>query len=139
MKIIDIRKKLDSNEAYRIYLYMVSNKLGDFAQSSLEHIKILANNYGIKIINLSLDDLTKYIFDSRKSTESQFMLSKDDFLSFDGDNKSTKKSFIAKMSLVDVVRIFSSDEQLTHKYNLEDDDEINGAKLDISLLKLPTP
>lgn len=133
-KIIDIRKKLDSNEAYRIYLYMVSNKLGDFAQSSLEHIRILANNYGIKIINLSLDDLTKYIFDSRKSTESQFMLSKDDFLSFDGDNKSTKKSFIAKMSLVDVVRIFSSDEQLTHKYNLEDDSEIDSAKLDISLL-----
>lgn len=76
---MDIRKKLDSNEAYRIYLYMVSNKLGEFAESSLEHIKVLANNYGIKIINLSLDDLTKYIFDSRKSTESQFMLSKDDF------------------------------------------------------------
>ena len=133
-KIMDIRKKLDSNEAYRIYLYMVSNKLGEFAESSLEHIKVLANNYGIKIINLSLEDLTKYIFDSRKSTESQFMLSKDDFLSFDGDNKSTKKSFIAKMSLVDVVRIFSSDEQLTHKYNIEDDSEIEGAKLDISLL-----
>lgn len=83
---------------------------------------------------MSLEDLTKYIFDSRKSTESQFMLSKDDFLSFDGDNKSTKKSFIAKMSLVDVVRIFSSDEQLTHKYNIEDDSEIEGAKLDISLL-----
>lgn len=133
-KIIDIRKKLDSNEAYRIYLYMVSNKLGDFAQSSIEHIKVLANNYGIKIINLSLDDLIKYIFDRRKATESQFMLSKDDFLSFEGDNKSTKKSFIAKMSLVDVVRIFSSDEQLAHKYNLEDDCEINDAKLDISLL-----
>lgn len=38
------------------------------------------------------------------------------------------------MSLVDVVRIFSSDEQLTHKYNIEDDSEIEGAKLDISLL-----
>lgn len=133
-KIQDIRKKLNSNEAYRIYLYMVSNKLGDFAQGSIGHIRVLANNYGIKIINLSLDDLTKYIFDGRRATECQFMISKDDFLSFDGDNKSTKKSFIAKMSLVDVVRIFSNDEVLTKKYNLEDDGEILNVKLDVSLL-----
>lgn len=133
-KIVDIRKKLNSNEAYRIHLYMVSNKLGAFARSSIEHIKVLANNYGIKIINLSLDDLTKYIFDRRKATESKFMLAKDDFLSFDGDNKSTKKSFIAKMSLVDVVRVFSNDDALTKKYNLEDDNEIINAKLDVSLL-----
>lgn len=133
-KILDIRKKLDSNEAYRIYLYMVSNKLGNFAQSSLEHIKVLTSNYGIKIINLSLDNLTKYIFDKKRKSESQFMLSKDDFLSFEGDNKSTKKSFIAKMSLVDVVRIFSDDDNLTYKYNLENDNEIIDAKLDVSLL-----
>lgn len=73
-KILDIRKKLDSNEAYRIYLYMVSNKLGNFAQSSLEHIKVLTSNYGIKIINLSLDNLTNYIFDKKRKSESQFML-----------------------------------------------------------------
>ena len=133
-KIMGIRKKLDSNESYRIYLYMVSNKLGDFAKTSLEHIRVLANNYGIKIINLSLEDLTKYLFDSRKMTESRLILSKDDFLSFNGDNKSTKKSFIAKMSLIDVVRIFSSDENLAQKYNLEDDSEILDTKLDISLL-----
>lgn len=133
-KIMAIRKKLQSNDTYRIYLYMVSNRLGGFADNSLEHIKIIANNYGIKIINFSLDDLTKYIFDSRKSTESKFMLSKDDFLSFEGDNKSTKKSFIVKMSLVDIVRILSSDNSLALKYNIEEDRDILNAKLDMSLL-----
>lgn len=44
-KIIAIRKKLQYNDTYRIYLYMVSNRLGGFAESSLAHIKILANNY----------------------------------------------------------------------------------------------
>ncbi len=133
-KILNIRKKLNSNDTYRIYLYMVSNKLGDFAENSLEHISVLMNNYGIKILNLSLDDLTKYVFNSRKTTESKFMLSKDDFLSFEGDNKSTQKSFIAKVSLVDVVRIFSQNEELAVKYNIEDDHDIAGSRLNISLL-----
>lgn len=133
-KIINIRKKLNSNDSYRIYLYMVSNKLGDFSANSLEHIEVLKNNYGIKIVNFSLDDLTKYIFDARKMTESKFMISKDDFLSFEGDNKSTKKSFIAKVSLVDIVRMFSQNEELAKKYNLEDDTEVIDSKFDISLL-----
>lgn len=38
------------------------------------------------------------------------------------------------MSLVDVVRIFSDDDNLTYKYNLENDNEIIDAKLDVSLL-----
>lgn len=113
---------------------MVSNKLGDFPTNSLEHIKVLCNNYGIKIVNLSLDNLTEYLFDKRKNTESKFMLSKDDFLSFEVDNKSTQKSFIAKISLIDIVRIFSNSIDLTNKYNLEDDTEVLDCNLNISLL-----
>jgi len=133
-KILEIRKKLKTNETYKIYLYMVSNKLGGFSNNSLDHIKVLMNNYDMEVINLSLDDLTKYIFNPRKTSESKFMISKDDFLSFEGDNKSTKKSFIAKTSLVDVVRIFSTDENLALQYNLEEDTDILRSKLNISLL-----
>lgn len=132
--ILEIRSKLESNETYKIVLYMVSNQLGDFAPNSAPHIQTLMNNYGINIVNLSLDDLAKYIFEPNLTSESKFVLSKDDVLSFDGDSKSTKKSFVAKVSLIDVVRMLSIDKSLAVKYNLEDDLDILGAEMDTSLL-----
>ncbi|MCL2222777.1 MAG: AIPR family protein [Oscillospiraceae bacterium] len=132
--ILDIRNKLESNDTYKITLYMVTNQLGDFAPSSTPHINILMENYGINIINLSLGDLTKYIFEPLRTVESKIMLSSGDFLSFDDDSKSTKKSFVAKISLVDVVRMLTSDKKLALNYKLEDDNSILGAEIDTSLL-----
>jgi len=62
------------------------------------------------------------------------MISSGEFLSFQSDDRTTKKSYILKMSLVDLIRITSNNEALSNNYSLENDEEILNVSIDYSLL-----
>lgn len=133
-KILEVRELLDSNMICNITLYMVSNEAKGYAQTSNTYINILEKNYGMKIINISLDDIIGFFNTPKDDQQSKFIISSNDFLSFESDEKSTKKSYIIKMSLIDLIRITCTNSKLAKEYNLEDDNSVEDCILDFSLL-----
>lgn len=133
-KILQIRELLESNMVCNITLYMVSNEAKGYATNSNKYIEILESSYGMKVINISLDDIIGFFNALNDEQESKFMISPNDFLSFENDEKSTKKSYIIKMSLIDLIRIICNNEMLANDYSLEDDHLIDDCMLDFSLL-----
>lgn len=133
-QINSIITHLNTNKVCNIYMYMVSNEAQGFAPSSNEYIKILEKSYGMQIINISLDDIVSFYNTKNENHKSSFMISPNEFLSFQSDEKSTQKSYILKLSLLDVIRISSYNQDLANNYGIEDDDQIIDSKIDLSLL-----
>ncbi|SHH74443.1 AIPR family protein [Clostridium grantii] len=133
-KINEIIKQLNSNKICNIYMYMVSNEAKAFSANSNEYIKILEKSYGMKVVNISLDDIISFFNEKREDRKSSFMITPNEFLSFQCDEKSTQKSYILKLSLLDLIRITSDNEILSNNYFIEDDQEILNSRLDFSLL-----
>ncbi|WP_145140240.1 AIPR family protein [Paenibacillus sp. Y412MC10] len=133
-QINNIIHHLNSNKVCNLYMYMVSNEALGFAPSSNDFIKILEKNYGMQLINISLDDIVSFYNTKKDSHKSSFMISPTEFLSFQSDEKSTQKSYILKLSLLDVIRISSNNQDLANNYAIEDDDQIVDSKIDLSLL-----
>ena len=120
-KIVQIRDLLESNMVCNMTLYMVSNEANGYAKNSDEYIDLLEKSYGMKIINISLDDIIGFFNILKDDQQSKFMISPNDFLSFENDEKSTKKSYIIKMSLIDLIRITCNNKDLANTYYMEDD------------------
>ncbi len=133
-KIKKIRALLSSNNICNLVLYMVSNEAKGYNITTNEYLKMLEESYGMKIINLSLDEIIGFFSELKTDQKCKFMISRDDCFPFDADEKSTKKSYIIKMPLVDLIRITSSNFLLANKYNSENDQEIDGCTLDLSVL-----
>lgn len=132
--LLKINSLLNSNAMCNIILYMISNEANGFNRSSNHYIELLEKNYGMKIQVISLDDIIGFLIPSRSTKESKFVVGSEDFLSFQKDDLSTQKSYVVKMSLVDLVRITSDDDELGEFYNLEDDNAIANSRLDFALL-----
>lgn len=133
-KIVQIRDLLESNMVCNMTLYMVSNEANGYAKNSDEYIDLLEKSYGMKIINISLDDIIGFFNILKDDQQSKFMISPNDFLSFENDEKSTKKSYIIKMSLIDLIRITCNNKDLANTYYMEDDNLVDDCVLDFSLL-----
>lgn len=133
-KINEIIQHLNSNKICNINMYMVSNEGSSFASNSNEYIKILEKNYGMKVVNISLDDIISFFNVKKDGRKSSFIISPNEFLSFQSDEKSTQKSYILKLSLLDLIRITSDNESLSNNYSIENDEELLDSRLDFSLL-----
>lgn len=54
----------------------------------------------------------------KENHNSRFLIDNNDFLQFQSDEKSTQKSYIIKLSLLELIRITSSDSSIAKKiYN----------------------
>ncbi|UED78384.1 AIPR family protein [Lysinibacillus sp. CD3-6] len=133
-QINKIISHLNSSKICNISMYMVSNEAKGFSSSSNEYLKLLESNYGMKIINISIDDIIGFYNTKNQDSKSAFMISQNEFLSFQSDEKSTQKSYILKLSLLDLIRISSNNKDLSNNYSIENDEEILSSQLDFSLL-----
>lgn len=124
---------LNSNKICNISMYMVSNEAKGFAANSNEYIDLLENNFGMKIINISLDEIMSF-YNTKAENQSTFLISQNEFLSFQSDENSTQKSYIVKLSLLDLIRITAINSELANNYSLENDEILLDSQLDLSLL-----
>jgi hypothetical protein len=129
-----VRKLIYSNKICNLVLYVISNEANGFNVKTNKIINVFEKNYGMKIKTISLDDIVGYFVPCRSEKTSQFIVSPNDFLSFEMDSSTTQKSYILKMSLLDLIRITCVDTELGKNYSMEDDTRLIGAKLDFGLL-----
>ena len=132
--LLKIHRLLNSNTLCNIVLYVVSNEASGFSPGTNGYVELLERTYGMKVRTISLDDIMAFIVPSRGRKESKFVVGPNDFLIFEPDDLSTQRSYTIKMSLADLIRITSINDELCLKYNIEDDTCIKDAKLDYALL-----
>lgn len=129
-----ISRCLNSNRLCNIELYMVSNENKTFTEDAEKYLGLLQQHFGIRIKAIALDDVIGYFDMKKKSSPCKFMISPNDFLVFQQNELSTQKSYIVKLSLLDLIRITCSDVELKKEYSNEDDNKLLNVKLDYALL-----
>lgn len=129
-----IYRYLNSNRLCNIELYMVSNENKTFTEEAEKYLGLLQQHFGIRIKAIALDDVIGYFDMKKQSSPCKFMISPNDFLVFQQNELSTQKSYIVKLSLLDLIRITCNDMELKTEYGNEDDEKLLNVKLDYALL-----
>ncbi len=125
---------LNSNRLCNIELYMVSNENKTFTEDADKYLGLLQKHFGIRIKAIALDDVIGYFDMKKESSPCKFIISPNDFLVFQQSELSTQKSYIVKVSLLDLIRITCNDTDLKIGYDNEDDRKLLNVKLDYTLL-----
>lgn len=125
---------LNSNRLCNIELYMVSNENKTFTEDTDRYLGLLQKHFDIRIKTIVLDDVIGYFDMKKDSSPCKFMILPNDFLVFQQNELSTQKSYIVKMSLLDLIRITCNDTVLKIQYDNEDDRKLLNVKLDYTLL-----
>lgn len=132
-KTEDIFSCLDSNDEWRISLYVVSNENKTLSIEDDNLIR-LKDIYGVEIITIGLNELRSFISDRPESINAKVILEKDALMSYSESNLDSRKSYIIRLNLVDLIRMTSSDSSLREDCNIEDSGRISSTDLAIGCL-----
>ena len=131
-KLKEIIGYLNSDEVWEIELYMISNDNNplSIADPTISQFK---EHFGMEVNTIVLDDIVAYISDFPDDLSAKFFVDNNSVMTYEEDELSTRKSYLIKICLAELIRITCSDEILrnspTSDYsNLED------TQLDLSLL-----
>lgn len=129
-----VRECLDSDDIYNITLYLVTNEANGFKRQDDELIRSFEQNYGMTIKTITLDDIVSFLSVRKDNVTAKLFLKTDDFITYSGDSKSSETSYMCKIPLIELIRITCDNDELKLQYNMENDDQINGCRLQYSLL-----
>ena len=132
--INQVRECLNSDDIYNITLYLVTNEAKGFKHEDDELISRFEQNYGMSIRTITLDDIVSFLSARKGNVVAKLFLKTDDFITYSGDSKSSETSYMCKLPLIELIRITCDNDDLKVQYNMENDDQINGCKLQYSLL-----
>jgi len=131
-KVDNVINKINSNDLWRIKLYIISNEDFDFEKD--QNLKNLEEIYNLEITNIWLDDLSEFISIRPNSIDAKIILDKDAVMSFSEDSLSSEKSYLIRVPLYEIIRITSNNKELRNKYNLEKISILSDVKMDFSVL-----
>ncbi|EAD0721913.1 AIPR family protein [Listeria monocytogenes] len=132
--IQQILEKYDSKGNWKSKLYMVSNECHELKTSSIEKISNVLEKFDFEVESIILKDLSDILKGTPKPSKAKVILDADSVLSFREQGLSSDTSYIAKMSMADILRICSDSMSLKEDYTLTDFDKLQDANLDLSLL-----
>lgn len=129
----EIYTKLSSDEIWNIELIIASNENHSLDVSAPE-IESLINEYGIEIKPICLDDIMSFLYDRSSEYSAKFFVDKDSFLVYEEDSLASAKSYLVKLSVLDLVRITCSDAKLRDKFDFDCPEKIKDMKLELGVL-----
>lgn len=124
---------LNSNEEWQITFYVVSNENHPIPTEdrNLQQMKAI---YGINIETIGLDDICNLISDRPTDINAKVILPKDALMSYSENSLDSRKSYIMRLNLVELIRITSSDANLRYNASIEDTAPIAECDIDMSVL-----
>ena len=129
-KISDI---IDSDEIWNIELIIVSNENNCVDVNSPEIVNI-KKNYDIEINPISIDEIMSFLHDNKNEITSQFIVDTKSMLVYEEDSFSSTKSYLVKLSVLNLIRITCSDMDIRNKYDYDNSDVLKELKLDMGVL-----
>jgi len=128
----EIIKKLESNEVWKLRLYIISNE--DFEYKKDNNLSNLESIYGLEIISIGLNEISEFITLRPSSIDSELILDNDAVMTFSESGIVSSKSYIIRLPLSEVIRITCNNEFLRKEYNIENIALLSKVSLDFSVL-----
>jgi hypothetical protein len=128
-----IIEKLNSNEVWKIYLYVVSNENIELSRTD-NNLQQLETLYDLKIIPVGLEHIKELMSIRPEAVSCTILLDKNAVMSFSESSISSSKSYIFRLSLNELIRISSINSELREQYNIEDLTPLSETELDFSVL-----
>lgn len=129
----EILEKLDSNDTWKIKLYMVSNEIDGIKQDE-PYIKDLKELFDVETISITIDDISKFMSIRPEKINSNLILEKDSILAYSESSLSSGKSYVIKLSLPELVRITCNNNSFREEYSLEDYSKLFNSELEYGIL-----
>lgn len=127
-----IIKELNSDDEWKIELYMVSNENRPL-QLDNPTVYHFIETYGMTVHSITLEDIVSYISEFPEDLSAKFVIDSTSVMTYEVDDLSTSKSYLIKLSLAELIRITCSDENIRNNI-IEDYSDLQKQKLEMSLL-----
>lgn len=128
-----IISKLNSNDEWKISLYVVSNEDVEINKRD-HHLGQLEDLYGLEIISVGLEEISQFVTLRPEPVSAELIVDNDAVMSFSESSISSSKSYILRLPLSEIIRITCTDKELRENYSIEDLSQLSKVKVDYSVL-----
>lgn len=111
VKLDNIIKRLNSEEIWRLELYMVSNE-NEPLKTNDPVVEQFMESYGMEVKTITLNDIISYISELPEDLTAKFVLDRDSVMTYEMNQLSTSKSYLIKIPLAELIRITCSNEEI---------------------------
>jgi hypothetical protein len=129
----EIIEKLNSNEEWKISLYVVSNEDIEITNKD-HHLEQMENVYGLEVIPVGLEQISQFVSLRPTPVNAELIVDNDAIMSFSESSISSSKSYIIRLPLSEIIRVTCSDSSLRMNYGIEDLQPLTKVKIDYSVL-----
>lgn len=126
-------QRLNSNEVWKMTLYMVSNEAVpiDSDETSISQLKIF---YDMEVSSICLPDIKSMMSIRPAPVKAELIIDNDALLSYSESSISTSKSYIVRLNAADIIRITCKNPELRNDYHCERMDVLANERLDYGVL-----
>lgn len=128
-----IFEKLQSDEVWKLRLYVVSNDSKEL-DTNIPELKHLKEVYDLEIEPVGLNSIVKMMSLRPEPINCSLHLDKDSLFSFTESSLSSSKSYIIRISANELIRITCDRPEYRNKYNMEDFSVLYETDMDYNLL-----
>jgi hypothetical protein len=129
----DIVEKLNSNEEWKISLFVVSNE--DIEITSKDHhLAQMEKVYGLEVILVGLEQISQFVSLRPNPVNAELIVDNDAIMSFSESSISSSKSYIIRLPLTEIIRITCADSDLRMNYGIEVLEPLTKVNIDYSVL-----
>ncbi|MBM0788551.1 AIPR protein [Staphylococcus epidermidis] len=132
VKLDNIIKRLNSEEIWRLELYMVSNE-NEPLKTNDTVVEQFMKSYGMEVKTITLNDIISYISELPEDLTAKFVLDRDSVMTYEMNQLSTSKSYLIKIPLAELIRITCSNEEIRNN-RLNNYNKLQNQELELSLL-----
>lgn len=129
----DISRKFDSNEIWKIELYLISND-----NHGLKADNITLENYkeyfDINIQSIVLDDIISFISGRPDDISAKFLIDVDSVLTYEENSLASSKSYLVKLSIANLIRLTCKSKEQRENMNIQDLETLRDEKLELGVL-----
>jgi len=128
-----IVEKLNSNEEWKISLFVVSNE--DIEITSKDHhLEQMEKVYGLEVVLVGLEQISQFVSLRPNSVNAELIVDNDAIMSFSESSISSSKSYIIRLPLSEIIRITCADSNLRMNYGIEVLEPLTKVNIDYSVL-----
>lgn len=129
----EIVEKLNSNEEWKISLFVVSNE--DIEITSKDHhLEQMEKVYGLEVIPVGLEQISQFVSLRPNPVNTELIVDNDAIMSFSESSISSSKSYIIRLPLSEIIRITCDDNDLRMNYGIEVLEPLTKVSIDYSVL-----
>lgn len=129
----EIISKLNSNDIWKMKLYVVSNEAIEIDKSDA-NLQQLENMYDLEVIPFGLPKINELLSIRPEPINSELIINDDAIMSYSESSMSSSKSYIIRLSLSELIRITSNKKSTRSEYNIEDISKLADENLEYNVL-----